>query len=118
MANYHGSCHCGAIQFDLEAPAPIDKLFECNCSRCRRGGFLFWFGPRGSIRITKGEGATKTYFFHKRTLEHHFCGDCGIAPFSFGDDPQNGPTVAVNVRCIEDFDFYALESTRFDGASL
>lgn len=117
MTIHHGSCHCGAIQFDVEIAQPIETLFECNCSRCRRVGWLLWFGPRGALRVTKGEGATATYLFHKKQLEHHFCQTCGIATFSFGEDPKRGATVALNARCLEDLDFYALPTQRFDGAS-
>ena len=117
MTTHHGSCHCGAIAFDVEIAEPIEKLYECNCSRCRRVGWLLWFGPRSAFRLTKGEGETRTYLFNKETLIHHFCSTCGIAPFSFGTDPKQGETVALNVRCLEDLDFYALPTERFDGAS-
>lgn len=115
---YHGRCHCGAIEFDVETGEPITKAMECNCSRCRRVGWLLWFGPRAALRITQGQSATSTYLFHKKQLVHHFCPTCGIAPFSFGDDPKHGPSVAVNVRCLEGLDIYSLPSERFDGAAL
>jgi hypothetical protein len=36
---HHGSCHCGAVQFELtESP---ETLVDCNCSICRRIGALW-----------------------------------------------------------------------------
>jgi hypothetical protein len=118
MTIQKGSCHCGTVRFEVDVATPIEKLMECNCSRCRRVGWLLWFGPRGALRITSSEGRTTTYRFHRNMLEHHFCPSCGIAPFSFGEDPKHGATVAVNVRCLEDLDFYELPVERFDGASI
>ncbi len=118
MTTYLGSCHCGAIRFELDAGA-IDELYECNCSRCRRVGWLLWFGKRAALRLTTPESALSTYRFHKKLMDHHFCATCGIAPFSEADDPKTGErTVAVNARCLDDFDFYAVPSKRYDGAAI
>jgi len=32
--NYHGSCHCGRIAFDVEGE--LTQAMECNCSHCSR----------------------------------------------------------------------------------
>ena len=45
---YLGSCHCGAIQFEVEAPKDL-QVDECNCSICSKAGFLHL--DRASIQI-------------------------------------------------------------------
>ncbi len=115
---YQGSCHCGAVAFELETDAPIDKAFDCNCSLCRRRGGLLWFGPRAALKLTTAESSLATYRFHNRVLDHHYCAACGIAPFSEGDNPADGMRMAaVNVRCLSEVDLATLEIATVDGAS-
>ena len=35
---YQGSCHCGAVRFEVDAE--IDQVRVCDCSICRRRGAL------------------------------------------------------------------------------
>lgn len=39
---YSAGCHCGWISFSvtLSPPLPEYKPLECNCSACRRFGYL------------------------------------------------------------------------------
>jgi hypothetical protein len=52
-----------------------------------------------------------TYTFGPMTIQHHYCSACGIHPFSEGMDPSGQPMAAINVRCLEDFDFAASRSS-------
>ncbi|MHB8321358.1 MAG: GFA family protein [Acidithiobacillus sp.] len=36
MPRYIGSCHCGAVRFEIETV--IDRVTECNCSICHKKG--------------------------------------------------------------------------------
>ncbi len=42
--SYTGTCHCGAVSFTVNADAPTSAV-SCNCSHCRRKGFLLTFVP-------------------------------------------------------------------------
>src|SRR3546814_1650111 len=46
-----GSCHCGAIRFEVDAEPPAEVV-ECNCSYCRRQGRKWWFLPDRSEEHT------------------------------------------------------------------
>ena len=114
---HHGSCHCGAVAFDLEGE--VSEVIDCNCSMCRRRGGLLAFFPREALTLKTPEADYRTYRFNKEHLAHHFCPTCGIAPFSEGADPRTGARmVAVNVRCLPDVDLKTLKVNEFDGASL
>lgn len=116
MTSHHGSCHCGAIAFDLEGD--VTEAMDCNCSMCRRRGGLLAFFPREALALKTPEANYGTYRFNKEHLAHHFCQTCGIAPFSEGVNPKTGAkTVAVNVRCLPDVDLSTLKITQVDGAS-
>ena len=113
---HHGSCHCGAVAFDLEGE--VSDAIDCNCSMCRRRGGLLAFFPREALTLTTPEADYRTYRFNKENLAHHFCPTCGIAPFSEGADPRTGAKmVAVNLRCLPDVDLSARKISQVDGAS-
>lgn len=44
----HGSCHCGAVQWDWTHPVLPAGATVCNCTVCRRDGVLWNCGrPQG-----------------------------------------------------------------------
>ncbi len=113
---YQGSCHCGHIRF--EAEGEMGDVIECNCSHCSRKGYLLWFVPRTQLRLATPESDLSTYTFNKHVIQHHFCANCGCAPFGFGMAPNGDATAAVNVRCIEDIELTELTRIPYDGRSL
>ncbi len=114
---YQGSCHCGAVKFTVSMAAP-EKAFACNCSICRRSGWLMAFVPGAALTQTAGKDALTDYQFGKKHLHHTFCKVCGIRPFSSGLDDKGQPTFAINLRCLEGLDPTALPVQVFDGASV
>ncbi len=113
---YKGSCHCGRIRF--EAEGDIGDVIECNCSHCSRKGYLLWFIPRAQLQLATPESDLSTYTFNKHVIQHHFCANCGCAPFGFGVAPNGDATAAVNVRCIEGVELTELTRIPFDGRNL
>ncbi|OBZ93323.1 aldehyde-activating protein [Pararhizobium polonicum] len=107
-----GSCHCGAIAFEVEAD--IHQAIDCNCSMCRRRGGLLTFVARDKLTLRTPASALSTYEFNKHAIQHHFCAVCGIAPYGEGAG-KDGPMAAVNVRCLPDVDLEALTITKVDG---
>lgn len=112
---YAGSCHCGDVAFEFEGD--FKEVIECNCSHCSRKGYLLTFVPRERFTLKTDEAKLSTYTFNKHVIEHRFCKRCGVAPFGFGNNPKTGATVAINVRCLEDFDLTTIKRTPVDGRS-
>lgn len=95
---YHGSCHCGAVQFEVEAPERI-KCGDCNCSICSKSGYLHLIVPRSKFKLLKGEENLATYTFNTGVAQHKFCKTCGIKSFYI---PRSNPDgYDVNIRCLE-----------------
>lgn len=114
--NYQGRCHCGRVRFEVEAePGPV---VECNCTHCRRKGYLLWFVPRAQVRLATPEFDLATYTFNRHVIRHHFCPTCGCAPFGFGTNSAGEVTAAVNVRCLDGLDIEALARIPYDGLAL
>lgn len=115
MTTHSGSCHCGGIAFTAEGD--IGEVIDCNCSMCRRRGGLLWFVPASAFALQTPRERLGTYLFNKRHIHHHFCPNCGIAPFGEGTAPDGTVMVAVNVRCLPDVELATLKVVPFDGAS-
>ena len=48
-----GGCHCGSVRFSADVPAGA-RLLDCNCSICRKAGFLHLIVPQGLFRLESG----------------------------------------------------------------
>jgi hypothetical protein len=114
---FQGSCHCGAVRFEVRMPPP-DKAYACNCSICSRAGWLLSFVEGDAFKLLQGEASLTDYQFGKRQLHHTFCRVCGVRPFSRGTGEGGVPTTAVNLRCLQGLDWARLPIESFDGASL
>jgi hypothetical protein len=111
---YTGGCHCGAVRYevDLDLSGPA---ITCNCSMCSRMGSVLAFAPAAQFRLQSGEDALTDYQFNKKVIHHLFCSKCGIRSFARGAMPDGTPTVAVNLRCVDDLDVSTLATQQFDG---
>jgi len=107
-----GSCHCGAVRLEVEAPEDIEA-YECNCSLCSRTGFLHLIVPASRFRLLSGDEALTTYTFNTRTAKHLFCRVCGVKPFYV---PRSNPDgFSVNVRCLDRATVRSVKILPFDG---
>ncbi|HEY9103509.1 GFA family protein [Chitinimonas sp.] len=112
---YIGSCHCGAVRFQVRTA--LLPAARCNCSLCRRRGALMSpMVPAEDVTILQGQESLALYQFNTHTARHFFCKTCGIYPFhQTRKDPKMW---RVNLGCLEGVDAYALEAGINDGASL
>ncbi len=76
---YEGGCHCGAVRFAIEAPASVE-VEDCNCSICRKSGFLHLIVPKRDFELLRGSEMLTSYRFNTGVAEHLFCKVCGIKP--------------------------------------
>jgi len=113
LVTHRGGCHCGAVRFEVDAPARI-AAFDCNCSICRMAGFLHLIVPPARFRLRAGADALNEYTFNTGTAKHRFCRDCGIKSFYI---PRSNPDgFDVNVRCLDPATIDAVDVQAFDDA--
>lgn len=108
---YPGSCHCKAVTFEVEGPEHLE-LENCNCSVCKKSGYLHMIRPLSKFKILTGEDKLEVYTFNTGVAKHYFCKTCGIKPFY---TPRSNPDgMDINYNCL---DVEAAEVTivNFDG---
>ena len=111
MPTYMGGCHCGRVRFEVSGQ--IDRVLECNCSICRKKGFLHWIVEPEQFRLRSSPDALNLYEFHTKTAKHYFCSTCGISSYYI---PRSHPhMIDVNLRCVDGVNLEELEIELFDG---
>lgn len=110
---YEGGCHCGAIRFRLRVATR--KAIDCNCSICRKKGFLHLIVPAEEFTLLSGEESLSTYTFNTGIARHYFCRVCGIHSFY---RPRSHPDgIDVNLRCLDGDVLSDFTIEFFDGAN-
>lgn len=107
-----GSCHCGALRWQLrDIP---ESATACNCTVCRRYGVLWAYDHEGEgIHVS---GPSKAYIRGK-AIEFHFCPDCGCVAFWRARTltPAGKRRIAVNLRLTEPEAVAHVPIDHFDG---
>ena len=49
------TCHCGAVEAEVNVLDKFEKVLRCNCSVCKRKGYVMSPIGENDMKITKGE---------------------------------------------------------------
>jgi len=98
-ATHKATCHCGAVELELDLPDGLVDIRRCDCSLCRRRGAIAASIPLSGIRIIKGEASLTLYQFNTCTAKHYFCKHCGI--YTHHQRRSNPTQFGFNVACLE-----------------
>lgn len=116
MSEKHtGSCHCGAVRFEVRADL-ASGASRCNCSICLKLGATGCIVKPEAFRLVAGEDDCGTYEWGHRVSKRWFCKRCGVYCFARGHlDVLGGDYVSVNLNCLDDVDPNALAVVHWDG---
>ena len=112
LVTHRGGCHCGAVAFEVDAPARL-VVQDCNCSICSASGFWHLIVPRERFRLLRGDGSLTEYTFGTRVARHLFCRTCGVKSFYVPRSHPDG--YSVNARCLDRATIEAITVEPFDG---
>ncbi|MBE9166948.1 GFA family protein [Pleurocapsales cyanobacterium LEGE 06147] len=113
LVTYTGGCHCGAVRFQVTVDR--HEVYNCNCSICRKKGFLHLIVPSEQFTLLRGEEVLTTYTFNTGVAKHTFCRICGIHSFY---RPRSHPhCLDVNIRCLDEDIISRFKIISFDGAN-
>ena len=110
-----GGCHCKKVRYEVTVAAA--SAIGCNCSMCAKKGSLLSFVAPEAFVLKSGEDNLTDYQFNKHNIHHMFCKTCGVTSFARGKKRDGTSMVAINVRCLDDFDFEKVEVKMVDGKS-
>lgn len=114
MIRHSGGCHCGRVRFEITAPAEIE-VSECNCSICRKSGFLHLIVPKSRFKLFQGDEDLTAYTFNTGVAKHLFCRVCGVKSFYI---PRSNPDgYSVNARCLDPGTVKQIHVSQFDGVN-
>src|SRR5690349_8575549 len=109
---HRGGCHCGAVRFELRAPARV-TVQRCNCSICAKTGFQHLIVPGADFTLLSGQDSITTYTFNTGVAKHLFCKACGVKSFYV---PRSNPDGwSVNLRCLDEGTVERVLFEDFDG---
>jgi hypothetical protein len=112
VTTHNGGCHCGAVKFEIDAPANL-QASVCNCSICSMAGFVHLFVSRDNFRLLTPLSEMTTYTFNTGTAKHMFCKHCGLKSYYVPRSHPDG--LSINVNCIDPVTIQSIEKSDFDG---
>ena len=93
-----GSCHCGAIRYQVTGE--LTGVIHCHCGDCRR-----WHGHFAAYAVAKladfeiTEGAEKLKWYESSgNARRGFCPECGSSIFK---DNKDGEKIVLSVGALE-----------------
>jgi hypothetical protein len=111
----HGSCHCGAVRFEVEIDAGAGAS-RCNCSICTKVGGLTAIVKPAAFKLVAGEDGLGMYEWGGKTGQRYFCKTCGIHCFGRGHlKEMGGDYVSVNFNCFDGLELSTVKTTYWDG---
>lgn len=107
MRTVTGTCHCKAVEFEVDLIDGFENVRRCNCSLCSRKGAVMAGVTLDRLRVTRGADVLSLYQWNAKIAKHWFCSVCGIythhqrrsAPGEYG----------FNLACIEGVDVTAID---------
>jgi hypothetical protein len=112
LVTHRGGCHCGAVAFEVDAPARL-VVQDCNCTICSMSGYWHLIVPQQRFRLLQGADALTEYTFGTGVARHLFCRRCGVKSFYV---PRSNPDgYSVNARCLQCVTIESITVEPFDG---
>jgi hypothetical protein len=111
LITHRGGCHCGAVRFEVEAPARL-RVLDCNCSMCRMTAFQHLIVPAARFHLLQGAEMLSEYRFNTGVARHLFCQRCGVKSFYVPRSHPDG--YSVNARCLDAGTVTGMDVEQFD----
>ena len=114
MPSYRGSCHCGAVTFEITTE--FSEFTRCDCSLCRKKNAVMTKVHEDDFKLLKGEDRLGLYQWNTRTAKHYFCKSCGI--YTFHRKRIDPACFGVNVYCLDGANLAGVPIVEVDGQSM
>jgi hypothetical protein len=111
---HKGSCHCGAVRFEVEIDA--SKGSRCNCSICTKLGVVGGIVKPAAFTLLSGADRLGAYEWGAKVSRRFFCTACGAHCYGSGHLAElGGDFVSVNMNCLDDLELSDVKVVHWDG---
>jgi hypothetical protein len=115
LKKHNGTCHCGAVQFEVELDAD-SSAGRCNCSVCTKVGAPNQLVKPIAFRLLEGAAQLTPYIWGGKISTRYFCKRCGVHCYGAGHLPEvGGDFVSINLNTLDDIDPSQLTIQYWDG---
>lgn len=94
------TCHCNAVELDVQLSDGLKTARRCDCSYCRRRGAVVVSAPLDGIKIVRGADKLTLYQWGTKTAKHYFCSICGC--YTHHQRRSNPNEYGVNAGALEE----------------
>ena len=70
IESYTGSCHCGAVTFEVQMEGGLSNPRHCNCSLCRRKGTVMETLTADRFTLLTGNASLSVYQWNTKKAKH------------------------------------------------
>ena len=102
------TCHCNAVEAEINISGNLDKTLRCNSSLCKRKGAVMSMVKNEDFKIVQGEDKLKLYQFYTKVAKHYFCSVCGI--YTHHNPRSNPAMTGFNLGCIDEMNTFHLKN--------
>ncbi len=114
VSKHQGSCHCGAVRFEVDVDP--QTATRCNCSICAKGGSMGAMVKPAAFRLLSGKESLGSYVWGSKIGTRFFCKHCGVYCYGAGSLPElGGDFVSPNVNTLDDVDVAMISPKFWDG---
>ena len=99
MTAHKLTCHCGAVELQVQLSDGLNTARRCDCSFCARRGAIVVSAPLDGIEIVKGKDDLTLHQWGTNTAKHYFCRTCGI--YTHHQRRSNPSEFGINVAALE-----------------
>lgn len=101
MKTYIGSCHCGAVRYEVEMDL-AQGTSKCNCTFCAKARAWKAFVKPSSFRLLSGSDKSRGYRKHPQAPLKYFCEVCGMRTHELGSaDYMGGDFVGIFIATLD-----------------
>lgn len=109
-----GSCHCGAVRYEVEADTSRGGS-RCNCSICTKLGAFGGVVKPEAFKLSSGEAELGQYRWGAVSTRY-FCRKCGTHCYGRGHLTElGGDFVSFSYNTVDDLELSELKVVYWDG---
>ncbi len=99
------TCHCDKVKIEVTFDNGIENIRRCNCSLCRRKGYVMASVPLANLCVIEGHDHLNCYQWNTHVAKHYFCQHCGV--YTHHQRRSNPTEYGINIACLAGVDPYA-----------